>query len=1078
MGALEEALAQLLIPGTSAQAAIAAEDPYSAFQAVPDSLSKEVIGAKGYGTKDRLIAGLLTGLVSGIAGGASEDYRTRANKAYADVISNPTMDRPDVLSPSIFTQAQNQRSLFDKTRLAEALTAHESALAKEGWFRGPTGELVKDPRLDSVAQQKELEDLKTRNEIIKDLIKSPRTADRKLGLSMLAGGAAPTSPTESLASPAAPSSQAEKTQNRLEELVLEYGDYDLAGKALVEELKAAKSTKINDEKALLDFQKETETSGQVLTELRNALDLVGETGGFPGEESVRQLNLLAQSKLGSEEADLRLGARAQLQNLGISLTGQIRKLFPGSVSDFEFKKYLEAVPHVGQTPAQNEALYTKMANAYALAARKAEFLSEAKAQGIPLTEAHNIFDKQFPVGEVLRRTEFLPEAQKIQAQAQGRTREYQNSLPAEFVKGVSESPEVLTSLLKPKTYKEAFATPERAATTIGTGASALAGGITGAELGATIGSVGGPIGIGVGGLLGGALGAGAGLLGFNSAVEAGSEAVGVGTEKTVIPSSQDVREAARFAGQSFGIGALGKAAGAVKSGIKKAPIATEAEAAKIVETAKQDIAGVRPQDINAALKEGKIKYFDEVGNEVPVADATQYKTGLKQSIEVIDKDGFFKEITNNPVANKLAFDKRLDVAGKARSSLIEEANVALKEAHSKLSPTKQKQFPLEKNPKTGKGGFNPDFSEAIDTINKIGKTDPQLVGSLKARLKTTLAEWEKSSKSFESLQQFKENFGEATKWKAPSTEVAEAWNSVKKDIYSAFAKEQMRAFDYAMEVSDPTKIGALKRANLLYHSYKNLEPMINKRSSSPQAKLKFGIFATPESIIDRYPATLLSTAEKALAKTKGKSSSVFSLSPRASAIFGAVNQPRILGPTFKSQEEKDLINYLIENSSNQKKNLVAEEGNTSGFLNMSYSPKKETKTMQAPKHLVEAVIAQESGGNPKAINKSSGAIGLMQIMPRTGAEIAKKLGIEKYDLKDPETNRKFGEFYLSELLKMFNGDEELALAAYYSGPYRVRKLLTKYNGKTFADIKEHLGPVGQVYPKQVLARIPSTTLTA
>ncbi|MCD6224380.1 MAG: lytic transglycosylase domain-containing protein, partial [Deltaproteobacteria bacterium] len=77
----------------------------------------------------------------------------------------------------------------------------------------------------------------------------------------------------------------------------------------------------------------------------------------------------------------------------------------------------------------------------------------------------------------------------------------------------------------------------------------------------------------------------------------------------------------------------------------------------------------------------------------------------------------------------------------------------------------------------------------------------------------------------------------------------------------------------------------------------------------------------------------------------------------------------------------------------------------------------------------------ESGYNPKALSKK-GARGLMQLMPRT----AKWLGV--VDSFNPEHNINGGVRYLKQLLKQFDGDVELALAAYNAGSRNVRQ----YNG--------------------------------
>jgi len=78
---------------------------------------------------------------------------------------------------------------------------------------------------------------------------------------------------------------------------------------------------------------------------------------------------------------------------------------------------------------------------------------------------------------------------------------------------------------------------------------------------------------------------------------------------------------------------------------------------------------------------------------------------------------------------------------------------------------------------------------------------------------------------------------------------------------------------------------------------------------------------------------------------------------------------------------------------------------------------------------VRAVIRQESGGDPRAVSRS-GAQGLMQLMPATGAA----LGVR--DAFDPAENIRAGVRYLAALQRRF-GDMRLALAAYNAGPSRV-----------------------------------------
>lgn len=123
-----------------------------------------------------------------------------------------------------------------------------------------------------------------------------------------------------------------------------------------------------------------------------------------------------------------------------------------------------------------------------------------------------------------------------------------------------------------------------------------------------------------------------------------------------------------------------------------------------------------------------------------------------------------------------------------------------------------------------------------------------------------------------------------------------------------------------------------------------------------------------------------------------------------------------------------------------------------------------------PPELVKAVVKQESAGNPDAVSPV-GAKGLMQIMPATAKDIAAELGVKDYDLSDPETNLKFGSYYLGKLIQQFDGDVELALTAYHSGPARVERLLKETGGSTLADIIDLLGPVGKKYASGVIKKM-------
>ncbi len=96
--------------------------------------------------------------------------------------------------------------------------------------------------------------------------------------------------------------------------------------------------------------------------------------------------------------------------------------------------------------------------------------------------------------------------------------------------------------------------------------------------------------------------------------------------------------------------------------------------------------------------------------------------------------------------------------------------------------------------------------------------------------------------------------------------------------------------------------------------------------------------------------------------------------------------------------------------------------------------------------LVASVINAESRFDPTA-KSQKGAIGLMQLLPTTAEEIAKKLNIVDFSAEDllvPEINIAIGTYYLAQMLAQF-GDEKIALCGYNAGPKTVRGWLANKN---------------------------------
>lgn len=93
--------------------------------------------------------------------------------------------------------------------------------------------------------------------------------------------------------------------------------------------------------------------------------------------------------------------------------------------------------------------------------------------------------------------------------------------------------------------------------------------------------------------------------------------------------------------------------------------------------------------------------------------------------------------------------------------------------------------------------------------------------------------------------------------------------------------------------------------------------------------------------------------------------------------------------------------------------------------------------------LALALTRQESAFNAAAVS-SSGALGLMQLLPSTARDVATKLGvpfIQDKLTRDPAYNVQLGSQYLTDMLRRFGGSYELAAAAYNAGPNRVARWL-------------------------------------
>jgi soluble lytic murein transglycosylase len=125
----------------------------------------------------------------------------------------------------------------------------------------------------------------------------------------------------------------------------------------------------------------------------------------------------------------------------------------------------------------------------------------------------------------------------------------------------------------------------------------------------------------------------------------------------------------------------------------------------------------------------------------------------------------------------------------------------------------------------------------------------------------------------------------------------------------------------------------------------------------------------------------------------------------------------------------------------------------------------------APELFVYAIMRKESSFLPHALSPSD-ARGLLQLIPATGQEVAKHLGVPLFtdELFDPEVNIRVGAAYLGGLLKRFGGQIALVAGAYNAGSHAMMRWCDQWGSRPLDEFVELVTyDQAREYIKRVLA---------
>ncbi len=151
----------------------------------------------------------------------------------------------------------------------------------------------------------------------------------------------------------------------------------------------------------------------------------------------------------------------------------------------------------------------------------------------------------------------------------------------------------------------------------------------------------------------------------------------------------------------------------------------------------------------------------------------------------------------------------------------------------------------------------------------------------------------------------------------------------------------------------------------------------------------------------------------------------------------------------KADDIARLADYALENDREYVALLLAKQAARRRIiLPEAYFPEPRLPwhRLAVPRHVALAIARRESEFD-RAAKSTAGALGLMQLMPRTARKMTRALGMPFSTTRlteDPHYNIRLGGAYLAELLERYGNAWALAFAAYNAGPSRADRWLARY----------------------------------